>query len=402
VTTSTDRQSPRPLHGVRVIDASQMLAGPLCAMRLADLGADVIKVEPPKIGEFNRTHGFAGVTIDGRTTSWLGCNRGKRSLTVDLKTAEGRDVFHDLARWADVIVANYRFGTAERLGIGWEQLRTVNPRLVYAQITGYGEDGPYRDRPGQDLILQGYSGSLRSVGAATDPPSPSALWAADVMTGYQATIGILAALHERQTTDRGRKVSVNLLAALMDCQIQELVTYLNAGVKPERTAVRSAHAAIPAPYGIFDTKDGSMTLAMAPIERLAEALDEPRLAGFTFDDTVTRRDEIHQIIGERLVLDTTDHWIGHLLPLGLWVGPVYDYEDLVTDEHVRSTGMIVDVEHPVIGTVQMPAPPLRIDGVAPEIVRHPPDLGEHNDEILADVLGYDEGRIAELHERGVV
>jgi crotonobetainyl-CoA:carnitine CoA-transferase CaiB-like acyl-CoA transferase len=391
-----------PLHGVRVLDASQMLAGPLCAMRLADLGADVVKVEPPGRGEFNRTHGFNGVTVQGRTTSSLGCNRGKRSVTIDIKSAEGLAVFQDLARWADVMVVNFRVGTAERLGIGYEQLREINPRLIYAQVSGYGESGPYRDRPGQDLILQGYSGSLYSVGAADDPPSPSALWAADVMTGYQATIGVLAALHERRETGRGRKVSLNLLSTLMDCQIQELVTYLNSGVLPRRGEVPSAHASIAAPYGVFHTKDGWMTLAMAPVRRLSEVFEEPRLAGMTEADGTIHKDLIQETIAEVLLTRTTQEWIDHLLPQGLWAGPVYTYADLAEDPHVQATGMITEVQHPEIGPIRMPAPPLRFDGEPLPIRRHPPDLGEHTDEVLQDELGYDEARVFSLHRAGAL
>jgi crotonobetainyl-CoA:carnitine CoA-transferase CaiB-like acyl-CoA transferase len=390
-----------PLDGVKVVDASQMLAGPIAAMRLADLGADVIKVEPPGSGEFTRTHGFAGAVLQGRTTTFIGCNRGKRSLTVDLKQPEGVTVFQDLIRWADVVVVNYRVGTAERLGIGYEQLRVVNPRIIYAQISGYGETGPYRDRPGQDLIAQGYSGSMFSVGARTDAPQPGALWAADVMTGYQAAIGILAALQGRTQSGVGQKVSVNLLASLMDCQIQELVTYFNCGVLPERGAEPSAHASIPGPYGVFKTADAWVTLAMAPLDRLADALGDPRLAQIPQHQSSDDKDLVQRIVAEHLVRHTTQHWLDTLIPQGFWLGPVYSYRELGDDPHVRETGMVIDVEHPEIGAVRMPAPPIRFDGVAPAIRRHPPELSEHTDEVLVHVLGYSAGRAEDLRTRGV-
>jgi crotonobetainyl-CoA:carnitine CoA-transferase CaiB-like acyl-CoA transferase len=389
-----------PLDGVRVIDASQMLAGPLCAMRLADLGADVIKVEPPGSGEFTRTHGFAGASLSGRTTTFLGCNRGKRSATVNLKVPDGLRTFTDLVRWADVIVVNYRVGTAERLGIGHEQLSEINPGIVYAQISGYGEDGPYVDRPGQDLIAQGYSGSMFSVGSRTDAPQPGALWSADVMTGYQAAIGILAALYERQRTGRGRKVSVNLLASLMDCQAQELVTYLNCGVAPERGSEPSAHASIPGPYGVFRTSDDWITLAMAPLDRLSVALDEPRLAAVPHPQSLDDKDEVQRLVAQRLAESTTQHWLDTLIPMGFWLGPVYTYADLARDPHVAATGMLTSVDHPVAGVVHMPSPPLRFDGQALPIRRYPPELSEHTSEVLRDVLGYPEERIAELRRSG--
>ena len=400
MTLSSVAGSGLPLDGVRVIDASQMLAGPLWALRLADLGADVIKVEPPQSGEFTRTHGFAGAMLAGRTTTFLGCNRGKRSLTVDLKVPEGLETFHDLARWADVVILNYRIGTPERLGIGYDQLREVNPRLIYAQISGYGETGPYVDRPGQDLIAQGYSGSMFSVGSRESAPQPGALWAADVMTGYQAAIGILAALHERERSGQGRKVSVNLLASLMDCQIQELVTFLNCGVSPQRGSEPSAHASIPGPYGVFKTADAWVTLAMAPLDRLATALGEPRLAEIPSWQSTDDKDAVQRIVAEHLVRETTQHWLDTLIPMGFWLGPVYSYSDLAADPHVQATDMIISVEHPGIGPVQMPAPPLRIDGQQLPIRRPAPELSEHTDEVLRSVLGYSESHIEELRRLG--
>lgn len=391
---------PLPLDGVKVVDASQMLAGPLSAMRLADMGADVIKVEPPTSGEFTRKHGFAGALLEGRTTTFLGCNRGKRSLALDLKTPEGLEVFLDLIRWADVVIVNYRVGTAERLGIGYEQLREVNPGIVYAQISGYGESGPYRDRPGQDLIAQGYSGSMFSVGARSDAPQPGALWAADVMTGYQATIGVLAALHGRRQTGVGSKVSVNLLASLMDCQIQELVTYLNCDVLPQRGAEPSAHASIPGPYGVFKTADAWVTLAMAPLDRLSEALNDPRLALVPQQQALEDKDQVQRIVAEHMLKHTTQYWLETLIPQGFWLGPVYSYRELSSDPHVLDTGMIVSVDHPNIGSVRMPAPPIRFDGLPPSIRRPAPELSEHNEEILADVLGYSADRIARVQSSG--
>jgi crotonobetainyl-CoA:carnitine CoA-transferase CaiB-like acyl-CoA transferase len=258
------------LDGLVVLDATQMLAGPLCSMRLGDLGADVIKVEPPTGGEFNRTHGFDDVQVGGDMTTFLAVNRNKRSFAVDLKSADGLAAFLDLVRTADVLVQNFRHGTAERLGVGYAQLAAVNPRLVYCSISGYGSAGPYRDRPGQDLVLQGYSGSMFSVGAAGDAPVPGALWAADVMTGYTAAIGILAALASRTSTGAGQHVEVDMFSVVLDAQVQELVTYLNAGAAPRRMQEPTAHGSIPAPYGVYRTADGWMTLAMSPLPALGE------------------------------------------------------------------------------------------------------------------------------------
>ena len=214
------------LDGLRVLDCTQMLAGPLAATRLGDLGADVIKIEPVATGEFNRTHGFEDLLIDGEMTTFVAVNRNKRSLAIDLKADGAAVAFRALVASADVFLQNFRPGVAARLGVSYEQLAAINPRIVYCSISGYGDEGPYRLRPGQDLLLQAYSGAMFSVGAEGDAPVPGALWAADVMTGYQAAIGILAALHHRERSGRGQHVEVDMFSVVLDTQLQELVTYL--------------------------------------------------------------------------------------------------------------------------------------------------------------------------------
>jgi len=391
------------LEGIRVLDASQMLAGPLCAMRLGDLGADVLKIEPPDAGEFNRTHGFGDVNVNGETTTFLGLNRNKRSVALNLKSPAGLAALHDLVRVSDVFLQNYRVGTAERLGVGYEQLRAINPRLVYASISGYGEEGPYAGRPGQDLVIQGYSGSMWSVGRSTDAPTPSALWAADAITGYQAAIGILGALQARTRTGEGQKVHVAMLAAIMDCQLQELATHLNLGLVPERPATPSAHAWLPAPYGVYRTADGYITIAMAPLPVLGQALEIPRLADFsTWQDGMDHRDEIWTLVSERMPARTTAAWIEILDAHKLWSGPVYRYPDLVADPHVVATGMIASVEHPTAGTIRLPAPPIRMSETPTGIHRPPPLLDQHTEEVLREALGYDDARLAALRAEGAI
>src|SRR4030088_960557 len=235
------------LDGITVLDCTQMLAGPLAGLRLGDLGADVLKIEAPGTGEFNRTHGFEDITAAGEMTTFLALNRNKRSVVLNLKKPDGLAVMPDLVAQADVLIQNFRVGTADRIGIGYEQLHEINPRLIYCAITGYGSTGPYRTRAGQDLVLQGYSGSMWSVGKLGDPPLPSALWAADVMSGYQAVIGVLAALHARGSSGSGQYVEVDMLSAVLDAQLQELVTYLNSGWQPTRMKESTAPALVPDP-----------------------------------------------------------------------------------------------------------------------------------------------------------
>jgi crotonobetainyl-CoA:carnitine CoA-transferase CaiB-like acyl-CoA transferase len=391
------------LDGVRVLDASQMLAGPLCALRLGDLGADVLKIEPPGQGEWARTHGFANAELDGETTAFLALNRNKRSVAVNLKHPDGLEVLYDLARRSDVFIQNFRVGTAERLGVGYERLREVNPRLVYCSITGYGERGPHVARPGQDLVVQGYSGSMWAVGSDDDPPTPSALWAVDAMAAYQAAIGILAALHARAHTHEGQKVEVSLFGCVLDVQLQELVTFLNLGIAPRRSGEWSAHALLPAPYGVYRTADGWLTLAMAPLHVLGEALDDDRLRAMTaWSDGVDRRDEVIRIVREIMPTRTTPEWIELLDRHKLWAGPVYMYSDLAEDPHVRETGMLTSVRHPTIGELRMPAAPIGLSATPAAIDRPPPLLAEHTREILSDLLGYDDERLERLEAAGAV
>ncbi|TQK17675.1 crotonobetainyl-CoA:carnitine CoA-transferase CaiB-like acyl-CoA transferase [Microbacterium sp. SLBN-154] len=400
---TTDLHREGALAGLRVLDATQMLAGPLAGTRLGDLGADVIKVESPNGGEFNRTHGFGDQTVDGQMTTFVAVNRNKRSLAIDLKDPEALTAFRTLIRSADVFIQNFRRGTATRLGIGYEQLRELNPRLIYCSISGYGASGPYADRPGQDLIVQGYSGSMFSVGRADDDPAPGALWAADVMTGYQAVIGILAALQSRERTGDGQHVEVDMYSVVLDAQLQELVTYLNTGFNPQRSAEPSAHAAIPAPYGVYRTADGWLTLAMSPLPALGAMLDDPWLASLSaYNDGHDRRDEVFAHIRDRFVGGTTAEWVRLADEHGVWAGPVYDYPDLVNDPHLLATGTFV--EQPSAGRgapVRTVRPPIRLSGTPTAIRKGAPALGADSVAILRDA-GVDSSSIDRLIDSGAL
>lgn len=391
------------LSSLRVIDATQMLAGPIAGTRLGDLGADVIKVEPPTNGEFNRTRGFEDQMSNGEMTTFLAVNRNKRSLAIDLKSAGGKEVVYELVKKSDVFLQNFRYGTADRLGIGYEDLKKINPRIIYCSISGYGSFGPYRDRPGQDLVVQGYSGSMFSVGASGDDPTPSALWGADVMTGYQAVIGILAAVESRHHTGVGQHVEVDMLSVVMDCQLQELVTFLNAGPMPRRMEERSAHGSIPAPYGVYKTKDAWLTLAMVPLPILGEILNDDWLKTLVhYNDGHKHRNEVYKKIRHRFLDKTTEEWIKICDEAGAWCGPVYNYKDLVNDKHIKETNYIVEQPQFRGTSAKTVRPPIRMDQTPPTIRRGAPALGEHTQEILQGLLGFSDGKIDELINAGAV
>lgn len=390
------------LHGIRVLDASQMLSGPQCAMRLGDLGADVIKIEPPT-GEWTRSHGIANARVGGETTPLLGLNRNKRSVTLNLKHPDGLEALHGLVKESDVFLQNYRVGVADRLGIDDATMRALNPRLVYCSITGYGEDGPYKKRPGQDLVVQGYSGSMYSSGRKADPPAAGPIYVADVMAAYQATIAILAAIVARERIGVGQKIEVNMLASVLDAQAQELSTYLNLGVLPPRTEQPFANAWINAPYGVYETKDSFITLAMAPLHVLGEAIDDDTLRGMTeWSDGATKRDAVYPIVAKKMIEKTTAEWIDLFDGYNIWAGPVHTYADVEKDAHVRATGMIAEIDHPTAERLRMPNVPNKLSETPERIRRHPPLLGEHTEEVLSEVLRYDEQKIDEMRRDGVI
>jgi len=389
------------LDGYRVIDCSIAMAGPFAAQRLGDLGADVIKVEPTA-GEWQRFASAGGAKGNEINVSFLSLNRNKRSLAVDLKSEGGREVVRDLIAGADVFLQNYRPGVAARLGLDYETLSAINPSLVYVSMSGYGEDGPYRDRPGQDLIVQAMSGAMLSAGREGEPPTPAGQYLADAVTASTAFEAVLAALLHRERTGEGQLVTVNMLDALTTLQMQELSVYTVGGVPQQRGAEPNAHVYIRAPYGVFATTDGYLALGFADLQKLGEIFDEPSFVGM--DPEVhgwTHRDELYATVARHLATQSTQHWLDVLLPAGMWVGPVYGYEDLVNDPQIIHNGTFVEYQHPTEGLVKTPGFPYRFAKTPPRIDRGAPRVGEHTGEILAE-LGVDAGRVQALLDAGAI
>ncbi|WP_105565805.1 CaiB/BaiF CoA transferase family protein [Microbacterium halophytorum] len=389
------------LDGYRVIDCSIAQAGPFAAQRLGDLGADVIKVEPTG-GEWQRFAAAGGAKGNRINVSFLSLNRNKRSLAVDLKSEGGREVVRELIAGADVFLQNYRPGVAARLGLDYESLREINPAIVYVSISGYGEDGPYRDRPGQDMLLQAMTGSMLSGGRDGEPPRAAGLFLADGITASTAFEGVLAALLHRERTGEGQHVSVNMLDALTTLQMQELSVFTAGHVPQTRGAEPNAHVYIRAPYGVFATSDHYIALAFADLETLGRVFDEPELLGLDPEEHGwTHRDELFALVEKHLKKRTTKEWLELLLAEGVWVGPVYGYAQLVDDPQVRHNGTFVDYDHPTEGRVKTPGFPYRFGRTPARIDRGAPLVGEHSSEILAE-LGVDAERTAELFASGAV
>lgn len=389
------------LSGYRVVDLSIAMAGPLAAMRLGDLGADVVKVEPVT-GEWQRHAPAGGAAGKQVNASFLALNRNKRSLAVDLKSAEGREIVLDLARTSDVFLQNYRSGVAERLGVDYAAISAVRQDIVYVSISGYGESGPYADRPGQDLLLQAMSGAMLSTGRASDPPAPAGTYAVDAITAYSAFEGALAALLHRERTGEGQLVTVNMLDAAIAVQMQELSVFTVGGVPQRRGDQPHGHTYIRAPYGVFATADGYLALAMPSLRTLGDVLGLPALAAMDdHRDGHARRDEITAMVGAALPARTTDEWLAEFAARGIWAGPVYSYADLVSDPQVARNGSFVSYDHPTEGRVTTPGYPYQFSRTGPAVYRGAPLTGQQTREILAE-LGIDAAAADDLEARGVV
>lgn len=382
----------RPLAGYLVLDFSQFLAGPVAALRLADLGTRVVKIERPETGDAGRQLAFAGLETDGDTLSFHAMNRGKESFVADLKDPRDLADVRRLVERADVIVQNFRPGVMERIGLDYEQVRRINPRIVYGSITGYGNSGPWRDLPGQDLLAQAVSGLPWLSGDREDGPIPVGLALADSLASCHLAQGITALLLRRERTGVGGLVETSLLEGMFDLQFELLTAHLHdPTVLVRRGAAHSAHAFLPAPYGIYPTADGHLAIAMNPVPRIGELLGIAALTELTDPRTWwTEQDAITDTLVGQLKTQRTQHWLDILLPAGVWCAPMQSLPDIVTHEGFRALDMTQSVaRRGESGTVRTTRSPLRVDG---EVIRNPvgaPRLGADNAAIQAEMLGDD-------------
>jgi crotonobetainyl-CoA:carnitine CoA-transferase CaiB-like acyl-CoA transferase len=379
------------LSDVTVVDLTRALAGPHAGMMLADLGARVIKVESPQGGDDSRSWGppFVGEGADRESTYFMSCNRNKESVTADLKSDDGRDLLRRLVRHADVLCENFRPGVLDRLGFSVERLHEINPGLVVLSITGFGHDGPEGGRAGYDQIAQGEGGLMSLTGPGPDDPTKVGVPIGDLLAGMYGAYGVLAALLERGRTGRGRVVRTSLLASIVGVHAFQGTRYTVAGDVPK--AIGNHHAAI-APYGLFRTTDAPVQVAVgseslwrrfAPVARLDP--DDPRFA--TNPDRVARREELVAEIERVFAEASAEHWLEQLATAGVPAGKVRTLDDVFGWEQTLSQGLLIDVEHPTAGPVQLPGPPLRFDDNAYAGAREqhlaPPRLGQHNESVRA-------------------
>ncbi|MEJ5992705.1 CaiB/BaiF CoA-transferase family protein [Ramlibacter sp. PS3R-8] len=378
-----------PLAGLRVLDFSQFLAGPSCALRMADLGADVIKVERPDGGDLCRQLVVADQRIGADSALFHTINRNKRSFAADLKNPKDLALVKQLVASADVMIHNFRPGVMERIGLDHAAVEALNPRIVYAAVTGYGEQGPWRDKPGQDLLVQSLSGMawLSGPGGDDAPPVPAGLSIVDMMTGAHLLQGILALLLRRGITGRGGRVDVSLLESALDLQFEPFTAFLNgAGDAPKRSTVNHANVHAAAPYGIYRTADGYMALAMAPMDQLAKLVDCEALARLAADrgSWYSRRDELKQVLQDHLRSRGTAEWLAALEPAGLWCADVLNWPRLAQHPGFAAVDMVqsLDTGGQAMKTTRCP---IRVDRQVLRHARPAPSIGQHTQEILEEL-----------------
>ncbi len=403
MTDGADSTYPGPLAGVRVLDFTRVLAGPAASLALADLGAEVIKIEPPGSGD--ETRSFPPFR-DGESHYYIGNNRGKKSIVIDLKSPEGVGLAKDLAAKCDILVENYRPGVMDRLGLGYETMAAINPRLIYCAISGFGMTGPLRDRPSFDIVAQALSGVLSVNGEPGRMPVKLGLPMGDLVGGINGPIGILAALYERERTGRGRLIDVSLMDGLFGLlgYIAQLPFFTGEDPKPQG----SQHPNL-VPYGAFPASDGAIIIACLTNSfwaRICDALGFPEAGPDPRFDTLDKRrhirEEINAMISQRTQQHTVDELVELFTAYQVPHAPILGVREALTQPQAAAREMLVETDHKTLGRIPIVNRPIKFVGAPQPVPTAPPVLGEHTDEILAEVLGLSASRIAELRAAGAV
>ncbi len=393
----------KPLEGIVVLDMTRVLNGPFATMMYADLGAEVIKIERPDGGDDTRAY---PPFQNGESAYFMSLNRGKKSVTLNLKHPKGKEILKELAKKSDILVENFKAGTMDKLGLGYENLRKVNPRLIFAASSGFGQTGPYSNRPAYDLIIQGMGGMMSVTGPDEKTPTKVGSSVADIFAGLVTVIGSMAALNARNTTGRGQLVDV----AMLDCMVAVLENavsrYLVSGEIPH--PIGNRHPSI-APFSTLATSDGAMNVAvgndeiwkrMCAVLGMQEYVKDPRFADNTA--RVANFRDLKKILEDKTVKNTSEYWLGEFEKVNVPSGPINDMAHVVTDPQVLSRKMIVDVLHPVAGAMKIPGVPIKFSETPAEISAPAPLLGQHTDEVLALRLGLSPEEIGSLRKEGVL
>ncbi|MDB5193634.1 MAG: Formyl-CoA transferase [Segetibacter sp.] len=373
----------KPLQDVVVIDFSQFLSGPSAALRMADMGAQVIKIEKPGSGDICRELYVSDIKIEGESTIFHAINRNKQSYAADFKNPADLARIKQLLAKADVMLHNFRPGVMDRIGLDYETVKAINPLIVYGEVSGYGNEGPWKDLPGQDLLLQAVSGLTWLTKNESDNPTPMGVAVVDILAGTHIAQGILAALYQRGITGKGALIQVSMLESILDFQFEVLTCFYNDGHQlPVRSSVNNGHAYISAPYGIYKTMSGYLALAMGNITALAKLLSCGGLLVYADStDWFVKRDEIKAVLAKHLETKSTEYWLSILDPADIWCAKVMDYDTLVKEKGYKSLNMEIKVKTSNGLSIKTTRCPIRIDGEIFTSDVGAPLLGEHNKQI---------------------
>jgi crotonobetainyl-CoA:carnitine CoA-transferase CaiB-like acyl-CoA transferase len=386
-----------------VIDFSQLLQGPYATQMLGDLGADVIKIERYGSGDIYRGMTFFNKWIaEDESPCFMAWNRNKRSIAIDMKKEEGKKIILQLIEQADIVVENFRPGVMERLGYGYAALKKINPKIIYCSASGWGNDGPYLKRPGQDLLVQSVSGAIMTSGKKSDGPVALGTALCDQVNAFNCVYAILAALYFREKTGIGQEIQTNLLSSAIAFQMQDYFTIQNLGVQFERPESGIGHPGNPAPFGTYKTKDGYLAIAMNPFDTLVEALGDPSLLVYNDKQVLfDKRDEIYYRIQAVTITKTTEEWLTIMLGYDLWVAQVNNQSAVANDPQVIHNNTFVNIQHPKAGNLKVTNIPFTMSETPGAITRPSPMIGEHGPEILKE-LGYDEAAIETLLKEKII
>ena len=376
----------KPLEGLTVLEFSQFLSGPYAGLRLADLGARVIKIERPEVGDLCRNLYISDTDLEGDSTLFHAINRNKESFAANLKDAKDIELVKKLIEKADIITQNFRPGVIERIGLDYKNVKKINPKIVYGTISGYGSDGPWSSLPGQDLLAQSRTGVVWLNGNGGEAPTPMGLAVADMLAGHTLVEGILAAVIKRFRTDNGSHVETSLVEALLDFQFEVLTTYFNDGNrKPQRSSYNNAHAYLSAPYGIYKTSNGYIAIAMTPLPQLGELLDLNSIKDLHDQkEWFIKRDEIKKDIGDWIEKQTTEHWLSILEPADIWCAKVLDWETMVKHEGFKILDMVQRIKRDDGLDIETLRCPIKIDGEIFKSSKAAPKIGNDNNSIMKE------------------
>ncbi|MBF2759081.1 MAG: CoA transferase [Ectothiorhodospiraceae bacterium AqS1] len=376
-----------PLEGIRIVDFSQFLAGPYASLKLLDMGARVIKIENPENGDLCRHIYLSNTNINGDSTLFHAINRGKESIALDLKSPKGLAAARTLIIHADIVIQNFRPNVIDRLGLGYEELKAIKPDIIYGSISGYGDRGKWADLPGQDLLVQARSGIMWLGGNADQGPAPIGLPIADISAGANLAQGLLAALFRKERSGQGALVETSLLESLIDLQFEFLTTYLNNNqIPPERTQKGSAHGYLPAPYGVFETAQGHLALAMTPLDKLANLLNLQENPLFTADPQAgfTHRNEIHAALQTAFETKSADEWERLLIKHDIWCARILNWKEILQTEAGKALEMLLPPPKTTSAPLRHISAPIRLDGQRPPPSPKAPELDAHGPAICKE------------------